>query len=1191
MSGRILSVRVRNFKVFGPRTTCFQPASGLTLLIGPNGQGKSSLLQATILPLGINIRRVLRLLGVGSVIDLFHRKEDRVARKISVEIAFDNADRFFPIDSDQVVIRRVLTRSEGGVEASKFYLNGRRVQAYVVQNLLHRAGIDPTGFNIVPQGAIVEIANKDSEELAAYIRSLAGIEEFEERRRRAEKRLAEAEQHLRELRGRRAGEERFVLTLSRDLVVAQRRQLTERLLSMIETALLLHERNALSAQIEDRERHARELEENLKVLREQIQAIRQEINGLQRQLQQTLPSIETDLAQIDLDLQRLRGERSNLEDQIRSVNADLEHLNQRIDAVRREKQQVNNEREARLQEINQLLEKQDQLVKQVECLEKSIAQLRDRENSLINLLSSGTGERTQLEQQLQDVEKQLREARNRLSRLQTRLEAREAVVRDLESRISDIDLELSTLREQLQDLRDAISHQQRALNLSEKRLTQLRERYARAHTLLNDAREALSTARILVMSIDAQRSIVENLATAQQARQRLLELARAGIIPGVLGVLRDLIKVLPRHKPLIEAVLRDWLDAYVVEDLNAASQLLAYAKRMQAGRIIAIPVSLTKRLRPPPPPKHPAIIATADKLVRASAQIQPVVRFLLGGVVFVSSPKAAAELAQKGYTAITRDGVVYTASAVATGSPSKLQSLPKLPILTLKRVKKLVKRLERLTVDRKRLIADLKRAIEEEEKSIETQRQSLAKLQADFDRLQTTLQRSEARRDRLAKKLASERAVLVKLRRECNQTAARVAALESRYAQLSQRLANLNPERIEREIRGVRARIEQLKGQLRSTRLQIEDIRKKIEDLRRIDLRLRTCAESLFATEQQLGQRRNELQNKRRRLLRSLQVLVDQEKRLEERRTALLKLREDAISGRWQLIELLNKRQEEFQTLDSKYRSLLAEQTRLLTQVNYDRDQLHRLDQKLHESAFLESATELLATHDPDFLKKLKALLHRELREIGPVNERAFEEYNRNLPGFKKLSERLRELEEECNAIRQLIERIEQEKHQTVRSIVDRISHHFARYLREFFPNSSARLFFEDPQHPADSPISIRVRIGDKPEMSLMACSGGEKVITAICLILAFQELFPAPFYIFDEIDAGLDARNAEILARLIRQLADRSQVIIVSHRGRELARLADKIVGVFTADGRAHLVSVRPEQLVQQAVSPVTSP
>lgn len=1153
------SLVLRGFKSFADKTELvFEP--GIAIIVGPNGSGKTNIVDAISWVLGEQGPRSLRGGKMEDVIFAGSRQRPALGMA-EVVLTIDNSSGIIPVEFTEFTVSRVLFRSG----ESEYRLNGAACRLLDIQEILSDTGIGREQHTIIGQGQLDEILQADPMQMRGFIEEAAGVAKHRRRRERALRKIGAAEQNVGRLTDLLAEIRRQLRPLRQQAEVARRHTaLGEELgrLRLVAAARELAEirsrygsggRAGLDGPIRDKERELTELEERLA----QAEASRSERFADSERARDGAWGLSRQAERLAA-LHRLAGERE------RTLRAELAGATEagaeaRVEELRRELSDIEGMRaEAATAQARSDAEVEEKRVQAssaeltVQEADRALAPARGAHRESIAEAVRVRGEIGALEGSLSSAEREL-----------GHISSRHRVV--LSTR-DELEGKLHELRAELERLDSSSEPAEKALEDLDSEAATLAGRRADAERSLREAERNVAIWRA--------RAEVRAAASATGSRR----LASAGI-GGVLGVLSDLVVAPSRYRAALDAVAGPAEQVLVVRDSAAAERVLS---ELKPGEKIGILVAG----RSAPAPAGATRLSESVEIAAAEG------REALGGLYLANSLADAARLANEHPDSIfvTAEGSVAAGRFVATGSADAaaraaeageelsraeeaLADIDAEVRANADRRESIAPQLneadaaaaaaaERLaTLDREAHAVELQvQAISEAEQaasvSVGSLSEELDSLRATLPTLETALEQGQLEIDRMREEhaaaagvLQSAHAALEAARMEQAKTGERSRLLDERRGYLADALKEAVGS-----ASGVEARRERIIASIEQTAL----IAATANELKR-------AAESWAADAER------EYQS-----VRSEVAAIDSS-------IGLLRTERAGLAGALDDMRV-RAREEQAGRSEWMFRSRLVEE-KLREEWGIDPDRAvssfgHVWE--VEDESRITDPTERIALLDDEALRRKRLRVERDLADIGQVNPLAAQE-------FDALTERERFLAEQINDVRKsrrdlfkIVASIDEHIRQMFTDAFEDTSREYERLLAMLFPGGQGRLRLSDPQDLLQTGVEVEVRPGGKNLRRLSLLSGGEKALAALAMLFAIFRARPSPFYVLDEVEAALDDVNLHRFLSLLNDFRDTAQMLVVTHQKRTM-EIADVLYGIsIRPDGASRVISERMSRIAR---------
>ena len=1164
----ITEVVLDGFKSFG-RTTRIPFYEDFTVITGPNGSGKSNIIDGVLFALGLARTRGIRARKLTDLIYNPGHEDGEAAggpSEASVTVVLSNEDG--TLDRSQVVsaagsenvgdvseitIKRRVKETEENYY-SYYYLNGRSVNLSDVQDLLAQAGVTPEGYNVVMQGDVTEIINMTPYQRRGIVDEIAGVAEFDEKKEAAfeeletvEERIGEADLRIDEKLDRldRLSDERETALEYQ----SYRDELTE-YRGYLKASELEDKRDALASvadEIDDAEADLAELRDELDVRQGRLTRLEEDLADLNHEIE---TKGEDEQIEIRSEITEIEGEISRLEDAIataeeRAEEAETERRNAFVRIDRKEETIAELDEEIRETKVEKASVKSEIATKRSELADVE-AEIDGADTEFDELKAELADEKERLEalrternETQREKDRLLDEARRRsnaISEAQSALETAHEEIPDLKARISELNGELDKAERNRETIEEAVSDL----------FAEKAERDARLEEVESALRERQNEYAKLEAAADER---------GDTSWPRAVTEVKNGGIDGVHGAVGELGSVEAEYAEACETAAGGRLANVVVDDDGVGSTCIDYLKRRNAGRATFLPITEMDDRGLPRAPSLPGVVDFARNLVEYDAAYEGIFSYVLGSTLVVEDMATARELMGE-YRMATLDGDLVEKSGAMTGG-SGGGSRYSFSKSGGGRLARLAEEIADLEDDRQSLEAE----IDELESKIDDARERKAdaaervrSLEADVERAEEELAETESRIDELNQELAERRERRDAVDEEMSELDAELDELDGEIEAAESRIETIETELADSKIPELSERADEIRG-------EIADLEDRMDSL---DGRLNELELEKGYAEEAIEELHDAVETAQNRKADAEETIATHEETIEEQEALLAEKRESIAELEAELTELKADREELREEIREATRERDEQRTRVSEAEGELEELVDRRDRLEWEIDELESQVDEYdpeAIPDLDTVEERIAELEAEMEALEPVNMLAIEEYDEMEAELEELEERRDVLVEERDAIRERIESYEAAKKETFMRTFESINDHFEDIFSRLSAGSG-ELVLEDPADPFEEGLTMKAQPADKPVQRLDAMSGGEKSLTALSFIFAVQRHNPAPFYALDEIDAFLDAVNAERVGEMIEELADDAQFVVVGHRSALLER-SDRAIGV----------------------------
>jgi len=1187
------SLEIQGFKSFADKIV-LNFNSGLTSVVGPNGSGKSNIADAVRWVLGEQSAKTLRGSRMEDVIfsGTQHRKPVGFA---SVSLVIDNSDRTLPIDFSEVTITRRMYRSG----ESEYAINKTPCRLKDITELFMNTGVGREGYSIIGQGRIDEILSARSEERRQVFEEAAGITKYKARKREAERKLESTRQNLLRINDIIAELEAQLEPLAQQAEKARKFIDLSNELKGIEVSLFLDTIDKLKKRIEEVDGQADGLKEQIDEENRRIENIRNSNRSKNERLErlkqeaesvrQSIHSLETGIEKNESNIRVYEEKINHLHSSNEGYGEDIRNFQGRMAALEAEAER----KEKRLQQLTKDSERFANLLAEAEQQLAAIMTQLDESERIIE----------EAKQTVMDKQDQLSDSRIRANNLRNDLEnyrqLKNRLAEDIRQAILEKDREQMTkedLEASLRKTREAIAAARETADRLEAQKNQIMGR-------LESLRNTCDTVRRDLHSLESRRKVLLDMEATMEGYSHSVKAVMKACHDdkefgrGIHGALAQLITVREAYEVAIEVCLGGALQNIITDDEYAAKRAIEYLKRHNLGRATFLPVSSVKPRTLEPEilsqvRSMPGFEGIASDMVSCDGRFKGIILNLLGRTVIVDNMDSAIQMARRfsyAFRIVTREGELLNAGGSITGGSqsSKLSSL-----ISRHRVIRELEDKIREAVKRQKELEETISAAEQESRQNAEELEASRKALSDLELVRL---RDESHVARILENIKRLSARVELLRQQEEEIDRNIQKVMNESAQETE-----NARRIEDEIQALKELIKSHQIKNKDEQAKRDALHADINDYR---VSVNSIAESIQNMKEQLAQIKEE----------QASLSGSLEKREADRRHNLQRIEEfrAAIEGLREKIRSLNEEKtglelkaeslaEEMRVLEEELAGMLDAVTGHNNTIMSLQEELGRLEARKakmeaeletiqnrlwdeygltygNAEPFRQEITNVRATQTR--IGELKA----EIRDLGPVNVAAIEDYakTRERYGFMKTQrDDLVKSEEKLNKVIHEITQVMKKQFVEQFALINR---NFNLVFKELFEGGHAEVRLADEQNVLESDIDIIVQPPGKKLQNMMLLSGGERAMVAIALIFGILRMRPAPFYILDEIEASLDDANVYKFAEYIRRYTDKAQFIVITHR-KGTMEAADTLYGVTMQEhGVSKVVSMKLDKSLER--------
>ena len=1164
---RLKKIKLAGFKSFVDPTPIIFP-SNLMGIVGPNGCGKSNVIDAVKWVMGESSAKTLRGETMADVIFSGSNTRKPVG-SASVELIFDNREGMLGgqyASFSEISVKRAVSRDG----TSQYALNGTRCRRRDITDVFLGTGLGPRSYAIIEQGMVSKLIEAKPEELRIYLEEAAGISKYKERRRETANRIKHTRENLERLTDLREELEKQLNHLKRQSESAEKYKTFKQ---------------------EERQKKAELLALKWKTLDDQAsmrdQAIKEKENALEKAV--------ADQRELEAGIEKSRMEHAEAGEMMNQVQAryyqhgaEITRLETAIKHTRDSRQQQQQELDRLQQQLLEIQEHVDQDQQNLATVEQQLAEgepelaraREEQESSKVNLNVADTSMNA-WQQGWEDINREIARASQSVQVETTRIDHIQRHIEQLIQRAAQVEedqqslaqqskddelLKLKNLQQELDEREDRL---QQALEQSLEALAEQRSENAAISARLDDSREALQQSRAELATLLS----VQNAAYGGSIEPVMNWLQSSGLDEATR--LAQNIQVEQGWEQAVEAVLGHFLEAVCVHDEREYAGKLA---NLVEGRI-----SIVNDV-------HSGVHDSGDQ------------RLLLNKV---SSSSNLSGLLDNVYVAETLDDALGMRDGLPNGST----------IVTADGIC-LGHGWIRATVE-----SD-KEGVLQREQHIQSLTSSIQQQEADYASLNEQLIQGRNHYQRLEDRRDDNQTELNALHRQLSEVRAEINSRENTLKQISERAQRLavDIEKIQSELQQEKQDLEQARLQLNEARevmnereaekSRLDEMRDKvIQDLQRAREETNQSSEQANRIAMQMESLKNQFQSMQRHFER----MQEQQRHLEERKSRLEQpaneegeplevmegKRDQLLQERLVIEDELSKARKHVESIDFTLRELeqkrhaaeqgvqdrrsSVEQARMAWQEINVRCQgvVEQLQETGQEASTLLQQLPLEA-NESEWADEL-GRIERRIARLGPINLAAIDEYKTSLERKEYLDKQDRDLTEALQTLENAMHKIDRETRTRFKDTFDQVNSGMKKMFPRLFGGGHGYLELTGDDL-LETGVTVMARPPGKRNSSIHLLSGGEKAMTAVSLLFSLFQLNPAPFCMLDEIDAPLDDANVGRFCEVVNEMSQDIQFIVVTH-SKMTMEMTKQLMGVTMQEpGVSRLVSVDIDEAVKMA-------
>ena len=1186
-------IEMVGFKSFADRTV-IEFGDNFTAIVGPNGCGKSNVSDAIRWVLGEQSPKTLRGDSMQDVI--FNGTEKRKSLSYcEVTLTFDNSERFFNFDYDELAITRKLYRSG----ESEYLINRNTCRLRDITNLLYNSGLGKNGYSVISQGKVTELVDAKPEARRAMFEDAAGISKYKSDKKEAESKLERTNDNLTRVRDILSEIERQMGPLKKQAENAKKYLEYKGQLKDLEV-------NAYIYQYE----HANDEKEKINL----------KLDAINRQIDQR----EGDLAQANANYDKAMNELANFDKLLSSLNEKILELTiglekqesetklarERVNFTLKENDRLNleitnsktaleiaeEERAKRLDELNAL---QDGL----EALEKSFDELSNTYLAIANQLTLSEDEAGAGQQKVIETLGSLSDIKSSVSRLMAEKELLSSNLENLKGDIQSLTAKKAESDKNYKQTEEALLNKESKLKFVKTQIDDLTSKNYLAEGKIKDLETERANTTTQIKVYENRKKLLTDLQNEYEgysyAVKKLLKESDRNpqIKRNIIGVVASLIKVPQKFETAIEVALGGALQNIVTHDEEGAKQLIAFLKQNSFGRATFLPVSSMKRrdLDERLVAGKNGCYGVASKLVDYDKSIDNVVSNLLGSTVIAENINIAISIAKEtryAFRIVTLEGDVVNPQGSLTGGSKKAES---------SNLMGREREIETLGIDIAKLeqrLLEIEKQIAAEQKANEENKKNLNVLNNGKNSIEVEIASEKEKLNTYSAVLVEATDNLKVAEMEFNTVTNKIRLIDdelNRSEKIQSALSGNKSDADElikehkEKFEKLRIERDQINNNILAVKVEIAEAKTKIsslnEDLTRIENEIGRHKTNIFNAEDMLAKNQEFIDSCEQMIKNKLASAPSSAKK-QELETMLAK-RAKAEHDKMSISERIKEYDTDKSNLMNELSSIKDKKFREEMNLSKVDTELEQMQERIYEEYSLSYTTCLefrKAEFDINVAMPEIGKLKKDINALGYVNVNAIEDCKVLLERYDDLNGQAEDLEKAKEDLLKIIKDLSGIMIEKFNNELAKINESFKLTFRELFGGGFAKLALSDENDPLESGVEIFAQPPGKKIQNMTLLSGGEKSLTAMAVIFAILRIKPLPFCLFDEVEAALDDSNVEIVDKYLKKLSGETQFILITHK-KPTMEYANALFGVTMEEkGVSKIVSVLLSDAIKHA-------
>lgn len=1188
-------IEICGFKSFAD-TTRISFDGGITAIVGPNGCGKSNVSDAIRWVLGEQSSKALRGKSMQDVIFAGTEKRKKLSY-CEVTLVFDNTQKWFNIDLDEVSLTRKLYRSG----ESDYMINKKPCRLKDIRDLLYDSGIGKDGYSIIGQGRVDEIIQSKPEDRRAIFEEAAGIAKYKARKTETESRLVRVRDNL-----SRATD--IITEVERRLGPLKRQSEDAKKYLEYRDQLKQMEIDAYVYQFD----HAAQTKNEINV---KLQGYRDNLNVLTNSLETEQAKYDKSLNEIDqldkrsaelhnklladnINLEKKQGDSRLLNEQTRHLKEQIDRLTAQIDALNLDI----NQKSAFVKNATALC---DDEKKNLNKLHEEAQDLSQKHLNLIDDLTKNETEKEENQRSLIDNLAKLTDIKANLSAYIAKRDTMLENIKNDNEKLSALQAEQANLAEVVKTLSTEVERLNSTKQSKDKSLNQISSQIESLAEQAESLSEAIYAIKTGISNDTNRKNILANLQADfegyQFAVKRLMQDSKSNstLNNAIKGVVGNIISVDPKYSTAIEIALGGSIQNIVTKDENDAKTLINYLKQAHLGRATFLPISAVKPRSISASDRQylntTGCLGVASELVKCEAVYRSVIDSLLGSTVVCDNLDNAVILAKHtGYAfrIVTLEGDLLSPQGSMSGGSKKSNDSSLLSKES--EIKALEQNIANKTAELRGLEKEYQQVTEKLE-SLKTlnsnESASLQQVNNEFFSKNASLENNKAKLAQIEEDVftyQSQIKVATNIVEELNSQINSIDKVELDYAQTQAKVGEFN-ETNKNAYEELKSRRDEYQEALTSSRIKIASTEEKIKSL---ETNIESYTNDINTAKQSIEKLNSDLMSQMR--VYDEAINLNKSKNENEELENLKQEIEDLNTKISQFEDFKQTLMKELKDLDDKKTVLSGDIAKLNNKIYQEETRLQKVDidiENMQERIYEEyeltyNDCAQIAHIDEEFdLKNVLININKvknQINALGYVNINAIEEYKSEGARYEEMSSQVEDLRKAEEDAVNIIKDLSKEMLDKFNTEFEQIQANFTKVFKELFGGGNARLEILPSEDPLTAGIEIIAQPPGKNLSNITLLSGGEKTMTAIAILFAILKLKPMPFCFLDEIEAALDDANIERYAQYLKRFSDETQFIVITHR-KPTMEVVDTLYGVTMEEkGVSKIVSVKLSDAVK---------
>jgi chromosome segregation protein len=1193
---KLKKLEINGFKSFVDKASIQFPP-GISAVVGPNGCGKSNIVDAIKWVMGEQSVKQLRGKSMEDVI--FSGSNGKPAlnmAEVSLTLANDNGTAPEELkDFSEIMLTRRLYRSG----ESGYFINKQPCRLKDVQNVFLGSGLGSKSYSVIQQGSIGAMTDAGPEERRVIIEEAAGVTRYKTRKKEALSKVRATNDNILRVSDIITEIKRQMSGLKRQARKAERYKKFQKRVRELDICLALHYYDEYTRQIDESDTLLKDLNNTdiehstqLKKLDAALEKIKfdraaknQEISDQKSYIfetQRNIDRMENDKAHLFKDVERLTYEfvelesaRKNLEEKNKDLLAEIQGGEDQNIRIQEEITSVRSLLDKELSASQNIKNELSELNQELETCKANLMDLVTREAQYKNIYQNATNSKEGLKRRLKRIDEEELITRRRVSELKNKNNKAEEHLNSYKTEIDDLKNTIDIIQKQLHEKNKALAEQVKQVQTLELELNKVKSSYTTLKKMEGNFEWYKGGVRALMKKSQAAKKDVSSGSSQKEPGD------------GILGLMADILEPEPAYGTAVEAVLGESLQYILVENQETAVGSIDYLQKTAAGRSGFIPIASVKNMisNPDHQTDHSKYLLNH---VAIKSGFEQIAQALLGHVIVTTDIREAIDIFNQNgklQTVVTQNGDLISHQGIMVGgSKDNLSGI----LAKKQEIKDIEEKI--IKIDQKLHQAqDRQKELESEAINIES---NLQKLRESENKAKHNEVEAEKALYKVSEDLKNTLRHLEIVRLEQEQLLGEESDVDEEVAKYNKAVSE-----IENQVKNAQDLVSDKLEQIRTVSSDVEAFNQKIIDLR-LEL---TALNAKLENSNNTLKRLKEFQSDGIQRIEQISKDLIQKKQKKHHLEEKIQEFEQTLSGMYEDMKLLEKTLEnneaDYIAIDSK----LKENDSTLSEIQNEREKIlqkirmveleqsqqlikreniaNRLEESYHQPIpVLRSESESLAIENDLRVDEIEDELTRtknRIERFDDVNLGAIKEYEQLKERFDFLTEQREDLVKALGDLHKVIKKINKISQERFLKTFDEVNSQLQEVFPRLFEGGSARLVLTEPDNPLETGIEFMIHPPGKKLTRMSLLSGGEKALSAIALIFSIFLIKPTAFCLMDEIDASLDEINVFRFNDLLQIIGEKSQIIMITHNKKSM-EFADTLFGItMEKKGVSKIVSV----------------